>query len=1098
MLMAVVLTAALVAAVVAGVDLAHAQEQTLFVSNLNQRGAGYGQSGAEVLTSAQAQSFRTGANLHDYELRSVDLRLGPEQAGAGGILVQVMPAGDDGAPDGSDSSKVITLDSAGSVAAMAVNSFVAPLEALLDADREYFVVVTSADGAGPPQFALTQTPSVNEDRDRAPGWSIGNGRLWRHESLDRWTRVENNVIQMRVSGEIRTGTGDPVVTIDAEQQTILEGVDDASFTVTRTGSTANPLTVEIQVSQNRPYLPMSSLSSDVTILAGDATANFTINAADFRRLPVGTSVFDGTITVTTATTSSYDVVSATPASVHVTPLITFGIEFDEPVITEELGAPARLVALTGVGAPAPTATYHISISTRPGDGTGGAASPQDYAALSSIVEILPADFVADGSRYRAEVPFTVEIVEDDIAESDEDFVVLLERAPESPELAQGRYFVSALGTRCSNSCEYEATIKGDFEAGVTMELVTNGSETPESGQSKALVAESFTTGSHPFGYLLGEVTLFLRASSTLSTSGAAFVELKADDFDEPGNRLANLTNPQTLADDAMNSFMAPTGTVLAPDTTYWVVVNEQITTAADRLGVVSTSSGDERSLEKPPWTIGDGRLERASTSDGWLEKGETMMMAVVGAAAVIELGADATIETTTLSWSSPHAGVLGYRVEVSYNDGETWHDLQADPNSTDTSYTHDATLGRGEERSYRIWGITAEGLTEPSNTVVATATDLLPTLVATGLSPDTDPQAAAIINVCWTLGDVSPYDLDDVRWESRWQVPPVVTDRIDRWWRPLSSGGRPDCPEGTIGVRITPKVPNLTYSNFMSARQGDRWLISNDATAVSIDTARQLEAGVTAGYAGLSVDSEVPATVCVDFDDPVTAEDEAGSFYVSVSFASWPLLVLGMNEPVTGFDIADLDLENATATLLDHPYHRLLGYRVRITPTTFGQPVSVTVPAGVVTHPATGAQNQESNEFTRKTSNSTCHPDGAGLPELWPPNVWRMRILPDADGNGEWTEGERVRVELKFYEEIIVSAGATPTVAVLLDGADAEARYAAGSGTRDLVFEHLVTAEQSPVTSVTLLPNTLALNGGGMVGIGGGLELDLRHDWTSN
>ena len=1076
------------AALLAGIPgAASAQTDQILVSN-------HGGADADTVTSMQAQAFTTGTNLHDYLLTSIDVLLGADQTGTSGMRVQVLPRGDDDTPDDGDPSRAITLSNPASFTPKAANTFTAPADTQLDANTEYFVLITGADGTGDPQYALAQTDSTEEGNNRAAGWSIGNARLWRASSAHSWKRVANNVVKIRVNGQILGGSGDPVVTVEADQPSIVAGQDDASFTLTRTGPTTDPLTVEVKIEQDRNYLPASSLSNEVTIPTGMTTATLEISASTLQRLPTGANVLRGTLTVSAVDTNDYDVVSASSANIDVFPLITVGIQMEAVEFEEAIGTlTVQLVALTGEGAPKPSTRSIFSLSTR---SIGEATSPDDYVALSKFVSIYPGDYEADGSRYRASVPIEIQIADDGISEGDEEFGIRLEMTPGLQILNQGGYFVSATGQNCGSTCDYSVTIEGHFESDTKSVLVTNMSETSATGSSNNLHAQSFVTGPNLLGYVIGEVELFLRSSSSVSTSGTTFAAIKSDGGGSPGSTVANLTSPASFTDDAKNTFAAPTGTMLQPNTTYWLVVNGPVASAVDRAGVVTTASDSEDSFEDPPWAIGDSRLTRASSGDAWTSTADALKLEIVGTGAQIELTATAKIKKTSLSWTAPPASVLGYQIEVSHNGGATWWVLESDTKSTDTAYTHDASLMAGETRSYRVSAITAQGASPPSNEAVASATVFVSTLVATGLPAETVPRSFAVIDICWTLDGVALKTLSDISWAKRAPFPAGLTEWADRYWRPLALKPfhAPDCPAGTLGYRERSSIiPNLTYAFSMRARKGDMWLMSNDAEAVSVDPAKELAAYVLAEDSAFSIDTSIPATVCRDFDDPATAENEAGSFTVSVGFTTIPRS-LGIYEPVAGFDTADdLTLVNATAQLVDQPYHYALGYRVQITPTTFGDPISVSVPADAVTHPDSAVGNQPSALFSRETADSDCHPSGEGLPMLYPPSVWRKDIADDTDDSGEWTHGERIQVTFDFYEQVVVATdGGRPTVALLLDGTDAEAQYAQGSGSSLLVFEYLVTAEQSPVNRVTVLANSLALNGGEITGIGG-VEATLTH-----
>ena len=1062
-----------------------------------------GRTDSATVATMQAQAFTAGGNLHDYRLTSVEIQLGVDQANARGMRVQVVPSDDD-VPNDSDSSKIVTLTNPASFTAGAANTFTAPAVALLDAKTEYFVVVSGAYGAGDPQYTLAQTATTDEDSDPATGWSIGDARLSRSSALDSWESVTGRVLKIRVNGEILEGTGDPVVTIAAVESSIIAGVDTASFMLTRTGSTTDELVVNVEIEQNRPYLSASNLTQEVTILVGSVTATLEISASSFQRLPEGTVVTHGALTVRAVDGDDYDVVSASSVDVDVFPRLTLGFEFDTYVLGEGISVvTGHLVALTGEGAAKPSTALSFPVSTLP---IGEAEPPDDFAPLSELIRIGPGDYVMYGSRYRAALPFEIEIVDDIDDEDDERFGLVLSMDVFFQFLGLGGYLITATGENCGNQCgcvddecDYELAIAGHLERDMPRVLVTNTPETSTTGSSNNIHAQSFVTGPLLVGYRVSEVGLYLRSSAALSTSSTTFAAIKTDDSGSPGTTVADLTNPAGFTDDAINFFTAPEDTILAPSTTYWLVVNDEISTASDRAGVVTTDSNADESLEDPAWAIGDVRFTRAATADSWTEDADALKMEIVGKGAWIELTAEATINTTSLSWVVPLGsalGALGYHIEVSQSDGATWWDLEADTESTGTTYTHDASLLAGETRLYRASAITGRGTSPPSNEAVASATIIAPGLVARGFPPGTVPRSRALIDICWTPDGVALGDLRDITW-AKWGLRPAAAAKWDRYWRPHSSKPRypPDCPAGAVGYREWSRaIPNLTYEFTMKARRGNMWVMSNDAEAVSTDVELELNAYVTAANSDFSVDTPVPAIVCRDFDDPVTADNEAGSFTVTVAFSTIDP-GLGIYLPVTGFDVDDdLELTNATATLLDRPYHYLLGYRVLITPTVFDQPVGVKVPAGAVTQADSGAANAASESFTRQTSASDCHPRGEGLPVPWPLSVWHQEIEDDKDNSGSWTHGEQVRVTLTFLEELVVTTdGGRPTVTLTLDGTTVEAPYAEGSGSEYVVFEYVVTADQSPVNEIVLLADSLALNGGRITTVNGDVEAVLAH-----
>ena len=453
---------------------------------------------------------------------------------------------------------------------------------------------------------------------------------------------------------------------------------------------------------------------------------------------------------------------------------------------------------------------------------------------------------------------------------------------------------------------------------------------------------------------------------------------------------------------------------------------------------------------------------------------------------VTELMATATVNKVTLTWTAPSGTILGYRIEASYDGGTVWAEVEDNTNGTSTAYAHGSGLMAGETRDYRVSAITGDGAGPPSVAVEANATDTVNGLTATGLAIEDTPDGMATIDLCWKPADVAVSDLKDFAIRERERPSLIPAEWSDQHWSPSGKSRAADCEAGSIGFRVTGSIaPNIRYAYQIRARYGMRWALSNDADAVSVDAALDLRADVLTGNSSLSGDTDVPATVCPAYDDPATPEADAGSFIVNIGFSTRPAVMLNY-EAVTGFVLDnDVTLENATAELIDRPYGAQLGYRVRITPTTWGQPVAVSVPAGVVTHPASSVRNQASNVFRRNTSASTDCDTGSDI-TVYPPAVRRTAILDDDDRSGMWSTGERVRATLEFTESVTVTTdNGIPTVSLSIDGKTVQASYAEGTGGDTLAFEHVVTAEQSPFNSASLVANSLSLNGGAIASLDG-------------
>ena len=470
------------------------------------------------------------------------------------------------------------------------------------------------------------------------------------------------------------------------------------------------------------------------------------------------------------------------------------------------------------------------------------------------------------------------------------------------------------------------------------------------------------------------------------------------------------------------------------------------------------------------------------------------------------------------------------------------------------AYRHDVGLDFTETRLYRVSAVGENGAGLPSATLQVSATftaagltavarsseDLLDSVPEEPMNPmsgdsedpmsgdtgdsmsddsggsmsegATDPMSgmtqdpAPAIDVCWIPAGVDASELSDIA--IAWS--PVHSsgsrDMGNLHWQSIGSGAEQVACEAGVGYRVTSLSDNRRYAFRMRARHDGVWLVSDAAQAVLTDESRPLRTVVTAGTSGLSGDTPAPELLCRNHDDPATREAEDGSFFLSIGFTTVDEAYLRY-EPVNGFDpAADLTLENATAELVNRPYDTRLGYRVRITPVVWGEPVAVSVAAAVVTHAETAVGNRASGEFRIETSDADDCETAAPEPTRRS-QVTAVAISPDGDGDSEWITGEPIRVTLQFDERVSVdTADGVPGVALTLgqaattelsSGVEAAtttvtATFSHVVGEDTLVFEHLVTAEQSPVRDISLVADSLSLNGGRIDSFSGP-AVDLAH-----
>ena len=151
------------------------------------------------------------------------------------------------------------------------------------------------------------------------------------------------------------------------------------------------------------------------------------------------------------------------------------------------------------------------------------------------------------------------------------------------------------------------TIKGTAIPTTTLVSNTHLSASLDTS-SVTFQAQSFETGANADGYTVSEVDIRLGNVSGRSTS----VKIRKNNADnEPGDLVATLTNPASLTADSLNTFTAPAGITLAASTTYWLTVNEGI---SSNRAQVDVNAGNDQTGETG-WSIGDGRLWRNGETD---------------------------------------------------------------------------------------------------------------------------------------------------------------------------------------------------------------------------------------------------------------------------------------------------------------------------------------------------------------------------------------------------------------------------------------------------------------------------------------------------
>ena len=135
-------------------------------------------------------------------------------------------------------------------------------------------------------------------------------------------------------------------------------------------------------------------------------------------------------------------------------------------------------------------------------------------------------------------------------------------------------------------------------AALAQALVSNTGQSGGTSTSEE-TGTPFTTGADRDGYAISSVGLHL---GSVDAGQTMTLTIRESNGGNPGDLVATLVSPATLTSSALNTFTAPAGTVLAPNTTYFLIVNE----GAGETGNVQVSyTLTDGQTGETGWTIGD-------------------------------------------------------------------------------------------------------------------------------------------------------------------------------------------------------------------------------------------------------------------------------------------------------------------------------------------------------------------------------------------------------------------------------------------------------------------------------------------------------------
>ena len=177
-----------VAALFALPPQAQAQTLTTLVSNTGEALAN------GVTSSINAQSFVTGFNAGGYTISAVQIRL---KSVSGKTTVVRIREDDNGNPGDLTLADVATLTNPASLSSYDINMFTAPPGTTLAASTTYWI--TTGEGI----FILSRLTSALTGATAEigePGWSIGDGRLYRSRDREPWYTSTQSSLMIAIKG----------------------------------------------------------------------------------------------------------------------------------------------------------------------------------------------------------------------------------------------------------------------------------------------------------------------------------------------------------------------------------------------------------------------------------------------------------------------------------------------------------------------------------------------------------------------------------------------------------------------------------------------------------------------------------------------------------------------------------------------------------------------------------------------------------------------------------------------------------------------------------------------------------------------------------
>ena len=386
----------------------------------------------------------------------------------------------------------------------------------------------------------------------------------------------------------------------------------------------------------------------------------------------------------------------------------------------------------------------------------------------------------------------------------------------------------------------------------------------------------------------------------------------------------------------------------------------------------------------------------------------------------------------TLNWASPTTGgpVIGYEYRQSEDDGGTWDGWNDISDSDANTTSHTVTgLTNGTTYTFQIFAYNDGGPSPDSNTASAMPVPSLPHAPTDLTATAGDAQVALTWDAPTTGGPVTAYQYRQ------------SADGGNNWSDWTSTGSS----SGDTTYTATALTNDTEYTfEVRSANVGGFSPSSNQATATPI-----------------------PPGLTVEFND---SRNQTSAVHSGTS--DRPTVVVTFSEPIATFGRSTPSIEITNGYLLTAITHddttEPNDWIFTILPTAHDD-ISISFVAdepcddgGICT---TG---DELLEYVPQIPYVIEYDSAPIVIGAW------VQYHPGADGT--WQAGDYVLMGVRFDKEVNVTG--SPYLEIFVGGTRRIAYNGGGSGSRELLFGHFISTDDDGATSVNIIQNSIALNGG--------------------